>query len=163
MKTWCNYNVTSNCAATAEPASRLLAGPQPDQGEQKGALSGADVQWEARESWSSEWSRCHLDIHRLIPTTTSSSFDTLLLAGDGESIPQKGSMFILFRSLLLPGRCCWALHICSLLSKWHSWMQGRESCICRGNLRVRRPQSIRVIRVNNSVLTFLPSPNRNIS
>ena len=40
----------------------------------------------------------------LPPTTTSLSFDILLLAGGwGKSITQKGSMFILFRLLL-----CWA-------------------------------------------------------
>lgn len=61
-----------------------------------------------------------------------------------ESIAQKGSMLILFRLLLL-GCCCWALHICSLLSKWYSWMQGSESCIYTGNMRVRRPQSIQAV------------------
>lgn len=116
---------------------------QSDQQEEKAALSGADVCWEAQESRSTEWSRCHLDTHFTHSTRTSPSSDTLLLAGDGESIAQKGGTFILFRFLL--GCCCWALHICSLLSKWHSGMQGSESCIYTGNMRVRRPQSVQAV------------------
>lgn len=51
----------------------------------------------------------------LTPTTTSPSFDTLLLAGVwGDSITQKGSMFILFRFLFCQaaaaGFCTFALY-----------------------------------------------------
>lgn len=74
-----------------------------------------------------------------------------------ESIAQKGSMLILFRLLLL-GCCCWALHICSLLSKWYSWMQGSESCIYTGNMRVRRPQSIQAVMCTFPYKKALYSP-----
>lgn len=57
---------------------------QPDQEEEKGALSGADVWWEAQESRSTERSRCHLDIHSTDSNPASPSLDTLLLAGHGE-------------------------------------------------------------------------------
>lgn len=148
----------------------FLLGPcsQSDQQEEKGALSGADVQWEAQESRSIEWSRCHLDIHSPDSSHSLPFIWYPTPGGDGESATQKGSMLILLRLLLLPDCCCWALHICSLLSKWNSWMQGSESCIYTGNLRVRRPQSnhtvlCKLLELITGVLTFLQSSNRSIN
>lgn len=84
MEIWYNYNVIGNCVDKAKLAC-LLAGPLLSvwltNRRRKEALSGTDVQWEAQESRSVEWSRCHLDIDFTDSNHNPSSFDILLLAG----------------------------------------------------------------------------------